>query len=172
MPLKIFQSGTVSITDYLMAAVFFGMGLLLSYFFGKVGVLSCVRLEDRPDCVLETSWMGLVPLKQTSLASLDGANVEENCDSDGCTYRVVIQTATGAIPLEDTYSSGQQPKQNNADQVNAFVQDTSLKNLRVSQGGGFWIIIPLIFVAVGVFLALKPILAAFQSLFPRLDSVN
>jgi hypothetical protein len=150
----------------ILAVVFVGVGLLLTFWLGQISTLSCIRFEDADRCVLRVNWMGLSPLRETRIEDLLGAKVEESCDSD-CTYRVVLVTGRQTLPLEAAYSSGKTDKQIMADKINAFAKDRQISTLEVSVGGGLWLSISLIFIAVGVGMAMKPLTHALRSLFTR-----
>jgi hypothetical protein len=156
--------------DYLimtfLAVLFVGIGLLTAFLLGKVSTFSCARADDADRCVLRQNWMGIAPLKETRIEDLQGAQVETSCDDDGCTYRVLILTARQNFPLIAAYSSGQQSKERMVDQINAFVKDRSIPSLEVRDGGGFWMIFPLIFLVVGLGMAVKPLIAALRTIFP------
>jgi hypothetical protein len=150
-----------------LALAFFGVGLLLTFLLGQISTLSCDRVEDADRCILSVKWLGLASLKETRIEGLLGAQVEESCDSDGCTYRVVLVTARQTLPLEVAYSSGKAEKTEITDQVNAFTKDRTLRTLKVKAGGGLWLIIPCIFLAVGIYMAMKPLTSALRSIFQR-----
>jgi hypothetical protein len=149
----------------ILALAFFGAGLFLTFLLGQISTLSCSRVEDADRCVLSVKWMGLASLKEIRIEGLTGAQVEESCDNDGCTYRVVLVTARQTLPLAAAYSSGKAGKSEIADQVNAFTRDRSIRTLNVKTGGGFWLIFPCIFLAVGIGMASKPLANAFRSIF-------
>jgi hypothetical protein len=140
-----------------LSIVFVGLGLLFSYIMGIVTTLECSRPESGQVCNLERSWMGLVKLTDRPLRQVQSAWVEENCDDDGCTYRVVLETDQGQLPLGTAYSSGSSSKQEQADQVNAFVKNSSISQVNVQAGGGLWMVIPLIFLVIGVGIVARPL---------------
>ncbi len=154
---------SIEIPHLLLSVIFVGVGLLFSYLLGVVTTLECTRAGTAQSCHLQNSWLGLVTLNDRQLEAVHEAWVEESCDDDGCTYRVALQTSQGQLPLGSAYSSGEASKQEKARLVNAYVKDPSIASLKVQEGGGFWMVIPLIFVVVGVWLVAKPILKpAFQ----------
>lgn len=151
-----------------LGILFVGVGLLFTFIIGQVATLACNRMEDADRCVLRVNWMGLSPLKEIPIEGLNGARVEESCDDEGdCTYRVLLITSRQALPLQSAYSSGRVEKEEIAAQINAFALDKTIPNLSVSQGGGFWVILPLGFIAVGIFLTINPLKHAFRNLFLR-----
>jgi hypothetical protein len=151
----------------LLAVIFVGVGLLLTFLLGQVSTLTCNRVADADRCVLRVNWMGLARLGETTIEGLQGARVDESCDEDGCTYRVVVVTALDSIPLEKGYSSGKTAKDESAEKINAFVRDRQIRDLEVSAGGGLWLVIPVIFLGMGVWMAGKPLKNALLGLFSR-----
>ena len=106
--------------------------------------------------------MGLVKLTDRPLRQVHSAWVDESCDDDGCTYRVVLETDQGQLPMGTAYSSGSTSKQEQADQVNAFVKDDSIRQVKIQAGGGLWLFIPLIFIALGVGLIARPLIGLIK----------
>ncbi len=147
----------------LLSVVFVGMGLLFTYLLGRQTTLECAWRDARQDCILRTTWLGWVNLNQRGIQEVRSATVEENCDDEGCTYRVSIRTNDDVLPLGSAYSSGYTGKQNAADQINRFAAG-ELPTLNVSNSAGLWIFFPLIFVAVGIGLVYKPILHLLRAL--------
>lgn len=148
----------------LLAFLFVAAGLGTAYLLGQVQILTCERAPGRQNCQIDTSWMGLIPLRHQTIPPLTGAWVDESCDEDGCTYRVILQTGSGDIPLGIGYSSGLHSKQEMAQKVQAFVADPSQPDLEIKTGGGLWILFPLTFLIMGVWLGISPIL---PFIFPR-----
>ncbi|MBD0335605.1 MAG: hypothetical protein ICV62_08955, partial [Cyanobacteria bacterium Co-bin13] len=68
------------------------------------------------------------------IASLQQAGVETHRNSDGdYTYRVVLTTDQGLVPLTNAYSSGNGFHQNRAAQINQFIQTPTASSLRIHQ---------------------------------------
>ena len=67
------------------------------------------------------------------MGELQRAEVEVNEDSDGDTYRVVLITENGRIPLSEVYSSGERGKRARANQINAFLSNPEQMSLRIQQ---------------------------------------
>lgn len=111
-----------------LIAILFGVssaaiGLLFLFIFGQHIELTCTRQASQGVvCEKRQSFLGLIPGKEQTLTGLSGAYVEENCDSDGCTYRVMLQTETDDLPLTVPYSSGADPKERVAREINEFVR--------------------------------------------------
>ncbi len=125
------------------------IGCLAFYFLGQSTTLDCTRLESAViNCQKQNHLLGVYPLGAESIGRLQGAWVEEECD-DGCTYRVVLQTEQGDVPLTSYLSSGHSSKDEIAGQINMFVygQEPSLQIK--DSAGAIGIIVPVVFILVG-----------------------
>jgi hypothetical protein len=130
-------------------------GLIFLLFMAQRTDLDCRRVEPNlMNCQVKTSLLGLTPIGTQDISGLIDAEVAENCDSDGCTYRVELHTTRGKMPLTSYYSSGEESKRALADKINRFVQEGSTESisLRVYAGEGFGLIglIPIAFMLLGV----------------------
>jgi len=140
----------------IIPAVLYGLaftacGCLFSLIFGQAATLTCTRVEpSQIECVRESKWLGWLPVSSASLQHVQGAEVAQSCDDEGCTYRVELSTAEGTVPLTSYYSSGSQSKQETADRVNAFLKDLRESSLTVKSDAGLLaFVLPLVFVLVG-----------------------
>ncbi|MBI4927217.1 MAG: hypothetical protein HY835_05585 [Anaerolineae bacterium] len=149
------------------AFIFFVVGFIFLYLAGRITDIHCVRGDGRQGCVLDTTWMGLVPLNQVRLPEMVKAEVEESCDEDGCTYRVNVVTGQRIFPLGEAYSSGRAGKEETAAQINAFIRDESIPTLDASSGGGWWIIVPLAFIGMSFYMGFRPAVALVQAALAR-----
>ncbi|MFL7811188.1 MAG: hypothetical protein AB8I80_21290 [Anaerolineae bacterium] len=105
---------------------------VVAYLTGQVTTLMCDRAEPaQVDCIVQAKWLGLVSLREQSVRSVRGARVAENCDEDGCTYRVELVTDSGAVPLAPHYSLSYPAKERVAQRVNDFVTDPTATSLAV-----------------------------------------
>lgn len=151
-----------------LAALFFGVGLFFTFIIGQVSTLTCNRTREADHCVLRVNWMGLAPLRETYIEGLQSAQVEESCDDEGdCTYRVVLITTRQRLPFEAAYSSGKIDKDEIAARINTFTRDPEIRTLEERTGGGFWLILPLVFVASGIYMALEPLKHAILRILGR-----
>lgn len=149
---------------HFLSSIFWGffvsaMGFGALYLFGQVVTLECSRAAGRPaTCVKESRLLGLLDMGEEGMGEVRGASVEESCDDEGCTYRVVVQTSRGAKPLTSYRSSGYRDKQEVADKINRFVSSPAERtlNLKVSTGL-LGIMLPLIFIAAGPLLTVNRI---------------
>ncbi|BAJ64561.1 MULTISPECIES: hypothetical protein [Anaerolinea] len=148
---------------FILAFVFVAAGLGTAYLLGQVHTLTCERTAERQNCRIDVSWMGILPLRHQTLPRLEGAWVDESCDEDGCTYRVVLQTVSADFPLGVGYSSGKASKEEIVQKIQAFVKNPAQPVLEVKTGGGLWILFPLVFLLTGFWLGISPFLS---TLFP------
>ena len=141
----------------------FSTGLAAMYFIGKVSNLSCTRTEQVGiKCSLITTWMDLTQLSDKPLATLNSAYIEDSCDEDGCTYRVVLSTSREDLPLTTSYSSGITDKQQKVDQILSFLADNNQTNLQISDGGGLFLAFPLFFTGAGLYLCVTSLIKLFK----------
>jgi len=158
--------GQLTPPHLILSVIFVGAGLFFLYLLGQQITLICTRTGAMEQCTLHTSWMNLVQLNNRTIEGIRSAWVEDQCDEDGCAYRVVMRTDQGEIPLGQAFSSGKASKQRKAEQINAFASQQS-HALKVSEGGGGWILIPLVFVIIGIGLIYHPLWATLQAAFRR-----
>jgi hypothetical protein len=140
------------VNSMLFAPPFVAVGLVIALFFGQVSVLECVHPEpSQVVCEKEVRLLGLVPVGRETIRDVRGAWLDDNCDSDGCTYRVVLRTDGSDVPLTSYYAAGQRAKEEMADRINTYVEQESEGLLRLRAGsallGG---LLGGLFVAVGV----------------------
>ncbi|RPI20683.1 MAG: hypothetical protein EHM70_26205 [Chloroflexota bacterium] len=105
------------------------VGLVCFYFLGGQTVLACQRAAaNQVTCTLRTTLFGLVTVREKPEISLLGAHVEESCDSDGCTYSVILDTGQGPVSMTGYSSSGSRSKQETVQEINSFLRagETSL----------------------------------------------
>jgi hypothetical protein len=139
----------------LFGSVYIACGCLSGFIFGQTITLNCTRSEpNQVQCSQQRRWAGLVPLGEDSIRNLQGAEVEDDCDEDGCMYRVLLKTTDGPAPLTSVYSSGLTPQEETAERINGFVQDREQNSLTVEDNSGLWgILFALIFSSVGLVIA-------------------
>lgn len=146
-----------------MAILLTSMGAFFTYLLGKEHTLTCTHRDGATPCAIHITWMGLVDLSVQPLDGLRSASVEENCDED-CTYRVLLETRGGMIPFPAVYSSGSVDKTKTAEQINQFMANAEQPTLQVKTGGGFFVLIPAAFMAVGLFFAAQVLVTLLRSL--------
>lgn len=121
----------------LFGGIFLAVGLAVVWFLGAQTTLTCERPEPRTgECTLvSANALGLNTRSQTvRLNEIQRAELQVSEDEDGDeTYRVVLRTETGEVPLTGYYSSGRDDKRQNVDRINAFLDDGNARTLTASQ---------------------------------------
>ena len=126
----------------LWASIFIVPGLLLILFGGQTTTLVCQRTKSGIDCRVEGNFMG-IRMRRTEIPQLQSAEVESSTSSDyGTTYRVVLVSKSGKVPLTSSYSGGRDSKQEAVDRINAFIANPSgqpsLQIQRLGWRGWMW----------------------------------
>jgi hypothetical protein len=137
-----------------MGIPFFLMGALFFVIFARVTTLECRRPEPREIiCERRSELVGAVQMRRETIRGLSGAWVDESCD-DGCTYRVVLTTERGDVPLTNAYTSEQRKKIEIAEEVNLFV-DSERTSFEIEDRPSILVLaLPIIFMIVGPAMAL------------------
>jgi hypothetical protein len=73
-------------------------------------------------------------MNKETITDVRGAEVDESCDEDGCTYRVRVLTGRRSVPLTEYYSSGWGAKEKVADEINDYVARGGEEPLKVRDG--------------------------------------
>lgn len=142
----------------------FILGGIFTIITNKKTTFSCHRIETESlPCKLTSS--GIMG-SQTTLIPLEGlqrATVETNSDSDGDTYRVVLMTNEGAIPMTGSSDSRYGSKQELAGKINNFLSNPNERFLLAEQKS-WWVL----YLIGGVFLL--PGIAVAFNLIPDSES--
>ena len=134
---------------FIMGVIFAAAGLAIVYYFGKDIKLNCVRTENQ--CIIEkTNVFGEKTIDETfALNSLQGAEVIEKRDSDGdYTYKVMLKTTEGSIPLSSISTSDRSGQNKDARKINAFINSMD-ENFELIQSGKFIKIFGFVFAGIG-----------------------
>lgn len=147
-----------------LAALLVAAGVGALYLLGQVQTLRCSRVEggELVDCRMITSWMKRTVLEDTPLAPIHRALVEESCDSDSCTYRVLLETDRASIPLSGIYTSNRLEQEGIARRINQYLDAPASTPLEVETGGGLILLVPLMFFSAGGYLAVKAVRELLQ----------
>lgn len=95
-------------------------------------MLDGVRLEAREvHCDIQERLLNL-PVRSAEVLNSQQAVVDIDEDSERDTYRVVLVTARGTVPLAEIYTDDA-PVDRLATEINQFLQDPTAKTLRVTQ---------------------------------------
>jgi len=145
----------------LFGLLFSALGCVFLLVFGRSAILDCARVEARlVTCTKQTVLLGIVPAQLENIDGLQRAWVEESCD-ESCTYRVVLETERRTVPLTPYYTSAKQAKYAIADRINDFV-DSRETTLHIQDGTGrLGIVLPVIFVVVGMLFFAAGVLSLF-----------
>jgi hypothetical protein len=151
----------------LFGLVFMVLGIFFMFIFGQVAELSCTKTAaGETECSKVVKFLGVIPLSSSEFRDVYRAEVEENCDDDGCSYRVVLTSIDGERPLTSYYSSGWDSKQELAGRINAFIgSNVSGGTLSIQENSGLWAsLLSLVFLLVGLYqLILKGLIQPNQA---------
>ena len=139
--------------------IFVLVGLGALYLFGQTVRLACTRQDGGTiSCTLQTSAVGLVPLRSATVAGLQSARLGHSCNGGGnCSYRVELVGANGTTAVTDFYSTGKTDKQALADQINRFEQDSAAQTLQAEVPlNPLTVLFCGVFVAAGIFAMFVP----------------
>jgi hypothetical protein len=126
------------------------VGLITFLLFSQVVELECSRDWQDHACQINRSLFGL-PLSSKPVRSLVGAYVDESEDSDGSTYRVVLQGWDQLeVPLTNSYSSGYRDKARVVEEVETFIANPAQRTLQVTQDTSWGWLLSGIFVVMGL----------------------
>lgn len=145
-----------------LGLVFLFFSLIMAYLTGQINYLDCARSETGPvHCGMRVTWKDLLTVKNLSIEGLRGADLEQDCDDDGCNYKVILDITTKKLTFGD-YGS-QYSKANTAtNQINQFLQDPSQPSLSMRSGDGSTLILPGIFAVGGLGLIIHNLLRLFR----------
>lgn len=134
---------------FLMGLIFAAAGLAVVYYLGHDTELNCRRTVNR--CVIEkTNVFGDTEVEETiRLGSLAGAEVIEKRDSDGdYTYKVMLITDEGRIPLSSVSTSDRKSHRENAQKINNYVNSFN-ETLELVESGKWIRIFGFVFAGIG-----------------------
>jgi hypothetical protein len=147
-----------------LGLVLFIAGLVVMLFFGNNVTLTCVRSLPPPGfCTLRSA--NMVSARETiiPIPDLSGAAIDVSQGEDGDTYRVLLQTTRGSLPMTSYYSSGLSAKQQAVDQVNSFLIYDTMQTLSIKTDDRIWIaIFSGIFAGSGALLLILAVLKIIQ----------
>jgi len=145
-----------------------GMPFLLSGVFvitvmGRSEWLTCDRLEPtQVTCKVSFSTL-FTGLQVRSIPLVQRAEVEVSEGDDSRTYRVVLITKTGQVPLTERYSSGSDSKYQTVEKINEFIHDPTQLSLRIKQDNSwFAYIFGVFFILLGGNTVLSPFMESLK----------
>lgn len=139
----------------LVALLLLVIGMFFLYMLGQIDTLQCERVQAQVTCALTRTWLGLLPLHEQPLGVLRQAEIQNSCDSEGCTYRVYLNADRGGTALGNMYTSDQRGQQLLAARINKFLKTDSQPRLKISTGGGWLLIIPAFLLLAGGIVAVS-----------------
>lgn len=137
------------------------MGLLFIYLIGQKTQISCNRPSgNEVDCLIKSVWMGRITVSSREASGVQNAFVDSdyNDEENSTTYRVVLTTKTGDVPVSRAYSSGNIKKNELASDINSFIKgqtSTDVEFSYKSTGGIIFAIVVAIFFVVYSFIVFK-----------------
>ena len=125
-----------------LGLLFLVAGLAVMLFFGNKVTLTCVRSLPPPGvCTLRSANMVSAKEKTFAITELSGASIDVSHGEDGDTYRVLLTTTSGSLPMTSYYSSGLSAKQQAVDQINSFVRYDTTQTLYIKTDDRIWVAI-------------------------------
>lgn len=121
---------------------------------GFTSKTTCEHIEpEQVECTISRTIYSIIPVGSVTANRVSQAWVDRNCDED-CTYRVVLTSADGDVPVTDMYSSGYEDKRQLADEINAYLaaEDSNPVEFKSSimSSMGIFILLPFVFFVIGV----------------------
>ena len=139
---------------WLLSSILAAVGLGVIGFQGG-SALTCQRTGQTGSCELVNSRLVGAEVRTIPLESLRDASIEINPrnESDD-TYRVVLITGSGAIPVTSDYSSDSNQQESIASQINTFIMNQYQVSLNVQQDDRwFGYLFGSLLIGVGLFVA-------------------
>jgi len=139
---------------WIMGLVFVAFAVVGVLFLGSQSTFTCVRSEGA--CNFEQKTLLNTKTRPIPLEQLISAEIYTSTDSDGSdTYKVVLNTTNGTIPLTSYSSSGYKSHQRIADQINEFLANTGTSSLEVRQDSRMLLyILSAVFGGIGLLMVL------------------
>jgi len=151
----------------LFGFIFAAAGICAGAFFGQTSTLDCRRLESTVvDCRLQRDLLGM-PVSETEIGQLESAWVDVSSDSEGDTYRVVLQGPNGETPLTSFYSSSRPGKDETVEAINRFIGNAAETSLKIEQSEWWIFVLTAFFVGIGFLAAAWGVLRAVFGLLRR-----
>lgn len=148
--MKIVENNTNQLTlrsdpygQIIFGLIFALAGFAITYFIGRSVDMHCERVQPKQiTCELTDKLMGISPVGKRTISNIESAEVDEHRDSDGDrTYKVVLITANGPVPMTGFSSSGYGSKAAIAEKINDFIQGGRQGALDIQVPMDWWILI-------------------------------
>jgi len=129
------NSPRLGCTSLLFAGLFIFMGVVFSFYTGNRIHLDCNRQPDQVvDCKIQARWYGLMTMSETTINGLTNASLDEHCDEEDCTYRLILDVSGSKTALTDYYSVQKSPKEEAIQQIQAFLNNPKADSLSLDIG--------------------------------------
>lgn len=135
----------------LIGISFVSAGLIVFYFFGQTISLDCTREDTRyPRCFVTLSLLN-IKLKEQRIDALIESRIIESRDSDDdITYKIILETNQGNVPLTSYYSSGYESKARFVEDLNALLDVNTEQSFSLTYDSPGPLIMPIIFTVLGL----------------------
>lgn len=158
-----------SLFFFLFGFIFAAAGICAGAFFGQTNTLNCRRVESSVvNCRLQSDLLGY-PISDREIGAVQSAWVDVSSDSEGDTYRVVLQGAEGEAPLTSYYSSARRNREETATAINAYLADPTQETLQIEQAERWIFLLTGVFVAIGFLSIGFGMLQGFFNILRRLS---
>lgn len=119
------------------------LGFFTFIFANTVQMLCQYQPDETFNCIIEKRLLGYLPTSRRTVVGVTSARTVESCDSDGCSYRVELQTANGGSePFDDVYTEHNLVNPL-TDQINKSIRQHDGPSFRVDVGLQWWVVIML-----------------------------
>jgi len=147
-----------------------GLGVI---FFQSGSAIICQRVAQTGSCELVKSGLVGAGVRTIPLESLREVRVEINSRNESNdTYRVILLTRSGEIPLTPNYSADSDQQESIASQINDFIQNPTKTSLTIQQDDRwFGYLFGSLLIGVGLFVAVqkgKVVILSFDKVRDRM----
>ena len=88
---------------------------------GREESLRCTRLESEAvDCVVRQSILGVITLKEKTIAGVQAVSLGQQCVEVDCNYRLELYAIQGLVPVNEKYTSNFEQLTEIKNQLNDF----------------------------------------------------
>ncbi len=117
---------------------------LFVFLFANSVTMVCTQQDGAFTCEIEKKLLDRVTTSHRTVSGVIAAQVDENCDNDGCSYRVELLTNNGGSePFDDVFTD-RGPMVDLANRINARIKQNDGLTFSFGQGMQWWVIILLV----------------------------
>ena len=142
---------------FLLGVMLVFIGIIGFVLFNSKVTLTCMRPSNMPhQCEIVSTAKLRTHKQQIRLAEITGASIERSTDwlrrrGSRTTYRVVLNTKRGPVPLTEGTSTNLRQRQRTVDQITAFLRNRTKPTLEITESdAGIATIVAVIFGALGL----------------------